>query len=241
MRKGICISACTVILIVGDCFYAAANNYKTPFDAGMTAVTGARHLAAADHRIGNGTVRPHSPTNSTNIEQPDFTGTWYLNRDQSDDSVDKIEQAFANGSSKSRGNIANLRRVVFRGPGADKEKLERLRQSLENSLEAPESLLIDQGDSDLTIRDNQGNIRSLLTDARQHKQESRNWGAIRVITQWSRDQIVTEATIDHGSKFIETYILAPGGFQMIVALRVEDKRLKEPINIRRVYDLHGQN
>ena len=74
-----------------------------------------------------------------------------------------------------------------------------------------------------------------------NKQEAGNRDTIAVVTQWREDQIVTEAIMDFGSKLTETYILAPGGFQIIVTLRVEDKRLKEPINIRHVYDLHGQN
>ena len=108
-------------------------------------------------------------------------------------------------------------------------------------MEDTEKLWINQGESDLKIQDSQGNVRSLFMDARQYKQEVGNGDTIAVVTQWREDQIVTEAIMDFGSKLTETYILAPGGFQIIVTLRVEDKRLKEPINIRHVYDLHGQN
>jgi hypothetical protein len=241
MRRAINISTCTFILIAGVCAYGAPASHETGSEVAGLAPGIGRSLAAADHRALDNPNSISLPLASTAVEQPDFTGTWYLNREQSDDSMEKIQRAFPTGRSKSLGNIANLSRVVFRRAGAKKSKLEHLRQSLQNSLEDTEKLWINQGESDLKIQDSQGNVRSLFTDAHQYKQEVGNGDTIAVVTQWREDQIVTEAIMDFGSKLTETYILAPGGFQIIVTVRVEDKRLKEPINIRRVYDLHGQN
>lgn len=40
-----------------------------------------------------------------------------------------------------------------------------------------------------------------------------------------------------GGKFTESYELAPGGKQLFLTLTSQDQRLKQPLVIRRVYDV----
>ena len=52
---------------------------------------------------------------------------------------------------------------------------------------------------------------------------------------WGKRLVVDTELADEG-RFTESYELAPGGRQLIVTVTSQDRRLEQPLVIRRVYD-----
>ena len=56
-------------------------------------------------------------------------------------------------------------------------------------------------------------------------------------TRWEGGQLVVEQTGEDKTRVFELYTLMPGGKQLILAIRWESKWLKQPLELRSVYDL----
>jgi hypothetical protein len=153
----------------------------------------------------------------------DFNGTWKLNRAESDNTKEKIEQAIG----KKRGGMF----------GGMRQK--RISEALEN-VQAPETLKITQEGSQITITRSDGRARTLYTDGRSQQFKTQKGKTIEMNATQRPGQIVIETRAEGRSGgFTETYALAANGRKLNVTLRVEGERLSQPIVIRRVYDAAG--
>jgi hypothetical protein len=155
--------------------------------------------------------------------ETDFSGTWRLNKGESDDTKEKIEQAIG---GQKRGRFGGM-------------KQKRISQALEN-VQAPETLKITQDGSQITINRADGRSRTIYTDGRSQEFKTPKGRTITMTGTRQRDQLIIETRTDgRNGKFVETYALAQNGRKLNITLRVEGERLNQPIVIRRVYDAAG--
>ena len=182
---------------------------------------------------------------------PSFTGTWKLNREQSDKQHDVI---------------------ILKGGGANSEPREHVKPTQEPShipLPPPgETLKITHNDPEFTVTPvfPHGEVlvvraeypspappaamdgpqpaavrvpldRTIYTDGRTIKRELGHGASIESTARWEGAQILIEEKLPFGGKAIETYELSPDGRQLYVTMRIEDesKNLNSP-TIRRVFD-----
>jgi hypothetical protein len=59
---------------------------------------------------------------------------------------------------------------------------------------------------------------------------------METVAERKGDQIAVEQKMDQGGEITTTYELAPDGSRMIVTVKFEGGRMKEPVIIRAVYD-----
>ncbi len=124
------------------------------------------------------------------------------------------------------------------GGGFEKRRTEMRasRALIEETLEAPGRLTITQAEPEITVvgqvQDSQV-TRKLYADGRKMRGDEESGSPDRK-TSWKDEGLVTES---HAGwvKVIETLSVAPGGRQLLVTLRLEDKMLGDPLTFRRTY------
>lgn len=151
---------------------------------------------------------------------PDIGGDWTLNHELSQDLAAKI--ALATG-----GNRAD----------SDPE-LGRLRDQLLLLAKRGETLEIEQAEGQVQMAYANDDVR-IFYPGREHTRQLPGGGKIRAVPRWDGDTLVIEQALPEGAKGIETYSLQAGGGQLAVLLRLEAKRLHEPLTARLVYDRAG--
>ena len=172
-------------------------------------------------------------------ERPDFSGTWRLNEDLSENPREKMREAmesrrrasgiFDSGRGGRRGG---------RGDGGRGGAMGEGRQGRRAGLlfgEGADELTIRHDDPMLSITDASGRKRDFKTDGRTIEIEGER-GNVEIRATWKkgeRVEITTER--ERVSKVKETYELAPEGRQLIVTLRMEGGRMPT-FSCRRVYD-----
>lgn len=163
---------------------------------------------------------------------PDLSGKYRINRELSDNAQEKLDNALINSSTigPRSGNI---------GPRADARDRERAetRQRIEALINASETLNITQGKNEVTIAEGNLRERKFYTDGRAYQQPDRRGNLTTLRARWQGDRLVVNTRLADGGKFTESYELAPGGRQLFVTVTSQDRRLKQPLVIRRVYDL----
>lgn len=99
-----------------------------------------------------------------------------------------------------------------------------------------EALEIKQGKNEVTVAEGNLRERKFYTDGRPSRREDERGNLIRMRARWQAEKLVVETRLADGGRFTESYELAPGGRQLFVTVTSQDRRLKQPLVIRRVYD-----
>jgi hypothetical protein len=162
---------------------------------------------------------------------PDLSGKWSMNRELSEDAKAKLEKAFPTlGSVGPRGGD--------KGTQADARDAEReqARRRIEALMEASETLDITQIDQELTVVEGNLRERKFYTDGRPFERLDRRGNMTTIRAQWRGSRLVVDTRLADGGKFTESYELSPGGEQLFVTVTSQDRRLKQPLVIHRVYD-----
>jgi hypothetical protein len=162
---------------------------------------------------------------------PDLSGKWSMNRELSEDAKAKLEKAFPTlGAVGPRGGD--------KGTQADARDAERgqARRRIEALIEASETLDITQINQELTVVEGNLRERKFYTDGRPFERLDRRGNMTTIRAQWRGSRLVVDTRLADGGKFTESYELSPGGEQLFVTVTSQDRRLKQPLVIHRVYD-----
>ncbi|HEX7616777.1 MAG TPA: hypothetical protein VF554_16055 [Thermoanaerobaculia bacterium] len=187
--------------------------------------------------------------------RPDFSGTWRLNTDLSEDPREKMREA--RGSSGGRGGGGGGAGGSFGGRGggfggggrsgmggggtggggrrggADTgDRSGDGAARLGETLAAERLLTISHKDPDLVIRDVNGKSRALFTDARKVEEEHAE-GTAKIQTKW-KDRSVVVVTKVGNRETTETFERAADGAHLFLTTNVEGAR--GSFSFRRVYD-----
>ncbi|MBO0719766.1 MAG: hypothetical protein J2P41_03035 [Blastocatellia bacterium] len=154
----------------------------------------------------------------------DLSGLWKLNKNESDDTKEKIEQAIG---KRGGGRLG----------GGMRQK--RISELLEN-VQAPETLEIKQEGAQITITRAGGRARTFKADGSTQKFQTANGRTIEMSATRRGGQLEFEIRPEGRSgKISEALALAGNGRKLNVTIRIEGERLSEPIVIHRVYDAAG--
>jgi hypothetical protein len=164
----------------------------------------------------------------------DFTGAWTFNAKRSDDAAAKIEEAAGPEYVKGGGKERILPRI---GAGDEVDRV-RLRQWMLDRIKEFDEVEIEQSPADFKVVDNAENVM-IFYFGREHVRQDARGAMLRCRSSWKGPQLVIEQEGDDKTKIIQVFTLLPGGLQMIQALRIESKSLKQPLELRRMYDRLG--
>lgn len=189
---------------------------------------------------------------SSQAPKPILAGTWKLNKDQSDDPRQKMEEAMGTsgaaqgaqgaGQSGGQGEGANPNRGEGRpgrggGPGGMMAEFSQL--------------TVTQLDANVKITGASGRTVATTTppddsakpadDSSSTKSDSNVYGGRRrmappVLAQWQGNQLVAAGHMYGGGSTTRTYELSPDGKQLYVTTKITNERLSQPVTYRLVYD-----
>ena len=151
---------------------------------------------------------------------PDLTGTWTINRGLSDDVEAKVLEA--TGGGKTVGQAA------VEGPRVE------LRKAILALLPSFGQIEIEQSPAEIKYADADDNVR-IFYFGREHVREGRLGGKLRTRVEWKGEQLLITEVSDDG-KLTELLTAVPARKQLLHVIRLEDKRLKAPLEVRLAYD-----
>ncbi len=154
--------------------------------------------------------------------KPDFNGVWVFNEGRSDDLRALVEEAA--GPESTTGDI--------------KKDIVRIwiRQWLLSVLEDPESAYLTVEQSEKDFKTGLGDEVAIYYFGREASSRGPLGGTLKASIQWQGDQLLLERRSEDGGRIAALYTLLPGGKSLIVAYRLEHKRLKKPLQVRMIFD-----
>jgi hypothetical protein len=163
------------------------------------------------------------------VDLPDLSGTWRLNKEQSDDfKTAAFPSRGANaapGGGFGRGGVhIGGRRPDGGGGGGPDTDLGA----------ALQTLVIDHKDPMLSITDAYGRIRVVYTDGRKTEEEHSHGGTTKVEARWKDGRVEIVSKPETGSKRVEDFSVAADHSQLRLTIKLEGGR--GDTTIRLVYD-----
>lgn len=153
-------------------------------------------------------------------KQPNFTGTWRLNRGLSDKPQEKVKEAIG----KRGGRLGKIM-----GGRAAQDRMK-------DNASMAEVLRIIHNDPEFQVNGNNNVSRRIFTDGRKVNNTTPKGESIETTARWQGSQLVVVTQRANGGKLTQTYSLESGGRQMIVSTQITGQRLDRPIELRFVYD-----
>lgn len=189
-----------------------------------------------------------------------LSGTWKINRDESDDPREKLRSAMQDrdqngpmgghggmggsgvgigipgiggigGMGRPRGGPAGQR-----GSGAGSEEQ---RSRLRDLVQASDQLKIVQKGPEIDVTDADSRERTLFTDGRKIAKAKEDATQTQVKAHWDHGTLVTEEKGPDGEKISHAYEITGDGKQLADTLTLESKHLNTPIIVRSLYDKAG--
>ena len=226
----------------------------------MGVVAGVFALAAAFAGVARADDKPEKPADTPVVRtevrvdangRPDFTGTWTLNEDLSEDPRTKMREAGGGrggrggggfggrgggeggGGSGGRGGMGGGGRGRRGGDGGSGERgggdgAMRLGETLA----AQKVLTISHKDPDFVVTDLNGRSRTFFTDARKVEEE-RAEGTAKIQAKW-KDRSIVVATKVGDRETTDTYERAADGARLFLTTKIEGGRA--PFSFRRIYE-----
>lgn len=206
-------------------------------------------LMPASALIGHAATMPMqqaaSQDTSSQAAKPSLAGTWKLNKDQSDDPRQKMQEAMGNsggaqggGQGESEGNPNRGEGRPGRGgPGG---MMAEFAQLTVTQLDANVKITGATGRTVATTTPPDDSAKS-TDDSSPDKSDSNVYGGRRrmtppVLAQWQGNQLVASGHMYGGGTTTRTYELSPDGKQLYVTTKITNERLSQPVTYRLVYD-----
>lgn len=164
---------------------------------------------------------------------PDLSGKWILNVGRSDDVTTKIETAAGPDDVKGAGEGSGRDRWVPHGEGGevDRVHLRELMLSVAQHLDE-----MDIAQDTKQIRINHGDLLRIYYFGREHVRQTATGEKLKARSSWKGQQLVIDQEGGKGLRIIETYTLLPGEDHIVETLRYENSLLRQPLEIKLIYD-----
>jgi hypothetical protein len=187
-------------------------------------------------------------------DKPSIAGAWTLNKDLSDQPMDRGSRGADNGRRGDRGGYGGgggRRRGGFGGGFGgggrggygggggrqmDPETMARVRDAVRDITNPPDHLTITQTDSMVVITGPDGRTTRLSPDGKKIKDE--NTGIERK-TKWDAGRLVSEISGLGQMKATETYAINPELHQLRITAQIEGDRGGQARTVTHVYDSDG--
>jgi hypothetical protein len=153
---------------------------------------------------------------------PDFTGVWVFNPERSDDVRARVEESV--GPETTSGDIKNDIVRIW------------IREWLLSVLEDPESAYLTVEQTEKDFKTGLGDDLSIYYFGREASSRGPMGGTLKVSARWQGEQLVLTKKSEDGGQITALYTLIPGGKNLIVAYRLEHKRLRKPLEVRMIFD-----
>ena len=109
-----------------------------------------------------------------------------------------------------------------------------LRKVILGILPALDEIEIEQSPAEIKLIDAEDNVR-IFYFGREHVREGRLGKKLRCTTEWKGEQLVV-SEVSEKSRLTEVLTAVPARKQLLHVVRLEDGRLKTPLEVRLVYD-----
>ena len=164
--------------------------------------------------------------------QPDFSGSWILDRQRSDDARARIAEAA--GPAHVKGGGTNPLTIL--PPMGMKGSVERveLRDWLMSMVEHLERLDIEQRADEIKLFNGEDVARTFYL-GREHVRQDGQGRKLKCNARWNGAQLMLDEQGDKGRRLRETLTLEPGSGVLVHELHMEDKLLKKPLELRLLY------
>ncbi len=186
--------------------------------------------------IGAGASSDQTPAASSDAH-PNLAGTWQLNKKQSDDPREKMQEARNEQGNGGGGFGGGGGRGMGRGRQGQGQGGDMMKEFSQ--------LTITQTSSTAKVTGESGRVLALYSSADQSQSSSAGGDSNKsdnstpepdsAAAQWQQDQLVVTTQTRRGST-TRSYELSPDGKQLYVTTRIENQRLSQPVVIRFVYD-----
>ena len=173
----------------------------------------------------------HTDT-SLAADRPDFSGTWQLNEELSENPRDQMSKN-TGGRGGGRGG---MRGEGNRGSGGQGRDPGGMQERLQSMKERIETLEIQHQDPELAIGFGDGTRRILFTDGRE-MEDNLEAGVFEAKAKWKQaSSVVLKAENAVGQKITEIYELDASGQRLEVTTRIEGGDRRPDLSFKRVYD-----
>jgi hypothetical protein len=206
------------------------NNFPMKLVVIMTMNIGLALLLAP---LGNASAAKGSAPQTQSAAKPNLAGQWKLNKDQSDDPRQKMQEAMAangQGGGRGAGGGGGRRGGGQGGPGAMMNDLAQL--------------TVVQTDKSVKVSSASGRVLAAYPEDQQAAKPSSNGGNpdddthayTPPVAKWQGSQLVASMQGRRGGSTTRTYELSPDGKQLIVTTKMQNPRFTQPVTFRLVYD-----
>jgi hypothetical protein len=153
---------------------------------------------------------------SAHAQKPDFSGTWVLDIEKSDNMEEKVR-----AGAGSTGEITKL-------------NVQQLLTRLTHLARAAQEVEIEQSEADFKIFDLEDNVRIYYIDGKKHLRET-PWGEkLNTLTNWSGDDLLMSTEGKNLGKFREVYTFE--GEALVYVLQLELKGFEKTVIVRHFYN-----
>ena len=150
--------------------------------------------------------------------RPNFSGRWALDRDKSDDAVERVQAGFAERLAKGRNQM--LQRY--------------LAEVLVQLAIAAEEVEIRHTDKDIVIFDKADDLNIYYIDGKKHKRQDQDLGDFETVTEWQGNELVVKAKGKEAGEGVETFSMEDD--QLVVSMVLKPKHFKSDIVAKFYYD-----
>jgi hypothetical protein len=164
---------------------------------------------------------------------PDFSGSWTINRELSDDAAKRVAEAAGADAVAGAHTFGGLTFLPRSSYGKDVDRVS-LRQLLLDSVAALAHLEIEQTPEEIRVMQGEDGVRIFYTK-RESSGEALDGGKVTRKMLFEGDQLRLESTNDK-KRTIELMTLVPARSQLIHAIHYENDLLKKPLELKLVYD-----
>jgi len=181
---------------------------------------------------------------SSAAERPDFSGSWRLNEELSENPRDKMEEMGGGGRGRggmgggsSGGGMGGGDRQGGGGPGGrGGGSREDMQARFQARIERIETLEILHQDPEMVIGFADGSNRTIYTDG-QATPDDLEAGVFEGKGKWKNNsQVIFKAESANGGKATEIYELDEAGDMLLVTTKVEGDGRRPGISFKRVYE-----
>jgi hypothetical protein len=199
----------------------------------MFAASGARAASSASSASNQAQPAAQSPAQSS--AKPNLVGTWKLNKEQSDDPRQKMQDAMGGAGGPGEGGGGGGAR---REPGAGRPG--RGQGPGGGMMAEWSQLTVAQTDASVKVTGASGRVLATSqADSKQDSDNNGNTGERRfppAVAEWQANQLVAKSHGFGGGTTTRTFALSPDGQQLFVTTKVESERLSQPVTFKLVYD-----